>query len=174
MLSRKSAGVLFISLLMLSSLAAADQSDAFVAREEGLTATNFDLTLAATPIGFESRLTSRVPLSDSWSQPGVWTLLILAHEIEGYVLTAVVTGTGKSGFRGVALQSTIATREGYFGAPIVLSSNPVPTSFVAEPATANFLITGILFVGEVARRQVRAGYTSAICTAPVVAQTVVK
>ena len=138
---------------MLSGLAAADRGDGLTARAVGLSARNSDLTLSASsPIGFERGLSGVITL-DSWSQPGAWTLSILSHGMEGYVLTAVVTGAGGSGFTGVSLQSTTATREGYFGAPAVLASNPVPTSFVAEPATANFMFTGIFFaVGMVCRR----------------------
>ncbi|MGB8064658.1 MAG: hypothetical protein WCF26_22420 [Candidatus Sulfotelmatobacter sp.] len=156
MLSRRSAGaVLVVSFLMLSGLAAADEGDLFRGTGEGLTATNFDLTLSASsPILFESRLTDGILFSGAFSQPAIWTLAILAHGTHGYVLTAVVTGTGASGFTGVDIQSTTATPTGYFSGPMVLASNPVPTSFVAEPSTASFLITGILFAAGMLRRRV--------------------
>jgi len=155
MLSRKSAGaVLLVSFLMLSGLAAADEGDLLKGTEEGLTATKFDLTLSASsPIGFESRLTDGISFSGAFSQPAIWTLAILAHGTHGYVLTAVVTGTGASGFTGVDIQSTTATRTGYFSGPFVLASNPVPTSFVAEPSAASFLIAGVLaMLGRLRRR----------------------
>ncbi len=155
MLSRRSAGaVLFVSFLMLSSLAAADEGDLFRGTGEELTATNFDLTLSASsPIVFESRLTDGVLFSGAFSQPAVSTLDILAHGTHGYILTAVVTGAGVSGFTGVNIQSTTATPTGYFRGPSVLASNPVPTSFVAEPSTASFLITGIFFAAGMLRRR---------------------
>ena len=145
MLSRRSVGaVLFVSFLMLSGLAAADEGDFFMGTGEELTATNFDLIFSASsPIVFESRLTDGILLSDVFSQPAIWTLDILAHGTRGYILTAVVTSTGMSGFTGVDIQSTTATPTGYFSSPIVLAGNSVPTSFVAEPSTASFLITGI-------------------------------
>ena len=156
MLARKPAAVLFLSFLMLSGLAAAVESDAFTGMYEGLGATNFNLTLPGSlPNAFESEIAGGITFSNSFSQPGTWTLSILVEGMEGYVLTAVMTETGDSGFRGVSLQSTIATQEGYFGGPILLASNPVPTSFVAEPSTANLMFTGILLaVGMVQRRVV--------------------
>ncbi len=154
MLSRRSAGaVLFVSFLMLSGLAVADEGDLFRGTGEELTATNFDLNLSASsPIGFESKLTDGILFSGAFSHPAIWTLAILAHDTNGYILTAVVTGTGDSGFTGVDIQSTTATRTGYFSGPIVLASNPVPTSFVAEPSTASFLIAGIFMAGMLRRR----------------------
>lgn len=157
MLSRKHAVVLFLSFLMLSGLGAAVESNAFTGRDEGLAAANFDPILpGALPLAFESGLSDGITFSNSFSQPGTWTLSILVDGMEGYVLTAVMTATGSSGFRGVSLQSTIATREGYFGGPIMLASNPLPTSFVAEPSTANLMFTGIFFAVGMARRRVLA------------------
>jgi hypothetical protein len=155
MLARKPAAVLFLSFLMLSGLAAAVKSDPFIGREQGLPATNLDLTLPGSlPTAFESEITGGITFSNSFSQPGTWTLSILVEGMEGYVLTAVVTETGNSGFRGVSLQSTTATQEGYFGGPIMLASNPVPTSFVAEPSTANLMFTGLLLAVGMAHRRV--------------------
>lgn len=160
MLSRKPATVLFLSflmLLMLAGLAAAVESDAFTGRGRGLAATNLDLTWPGSlPHTFESEISDGITFSNSYSQPGTWTLFIPVDGMEGYVLTAVVTETGSSGFRGVSLPSTTATREGYFGGPIMLASNPVPTSFVAEPSAANLMFTGILLaVGMVHRKHPR-------------------
>lgn len=151
MLSRKSAGaVLFLTFLMLSGVAAADGCGGFTRSEEPLAGTNFDLTLSpSSPIGCGCRTGT----SGAWSQPGSWTLPILAQGMEGYVLTAVMNGTGSSGFTGVALQSTIATEAGYFGDPIPLAGNTVPTSLVSEPSTAAFLLTGVFFTGGVLRHQ---------------------
>lgn len=157
MLSRRSAGVLFLSILMLSSLAAAVESDVFASPHEGFAATDSALTLSGgVPSAFESRVTDGVPDSNSFSQLRTWILPIPAHGMEGYVLTAVITETGRSGFTRVSLQSTTATREGYFGGPMVLASNPEPTSYVAEPSTANLTFTGILLAVEMVRRRVLA------------------
>lgn len=155
MVSRRFAGtVLFVAFLMLSSLAVAEEGDELAGREVGLAATNFALSLSGSScIGFESEPTGGIP-SGSSSQGGTWALFILARGMKGYVLTAVVNGTGNSGFTGVSLQSTTATAEGYFGAPIVLASNPVPTSFVTEPSTAKFMFTGIFFAVGMVRRRV--------------------
>jgi hypothetical protein len=155
MLFCKSAGaVLFLTFLMLCGVAAAEVGG-FRDSEDGLAGANFDLTLSpSSTIGYESVLTDGIDLSCAWSQPRTWTLSILAHGMEGYVLTAVVTGTGRSGFTGLSLQSTIATPEGYFGAPIALASNPVPTSYVSEPASSGFMITGIFFTGGMLRHRI--------------------
>jgi len=156
MLSRKSAGtVLFLIFVMLCGVAAADEGGGVKAGEERLAGTNFESTLSpSSTIGCESGLTDGIHFSGAWSQPRIWTLSILAHGMEGYILTAVVTGTGRSGFMGLSLQSTIATPEGYFGAPMVLASNPVPTSYVSEPASSAFMITGISFTGGMLRRRI--------------------
>ena len=154
MLSRKRGAALFLSLLMLSSLAAAAESEAFTGTEKGLAATNFDLALpGSSPVAFESGLTDGITFSNSSSQPGTWTLSILIDGMRGYVLTAVMTEKGGLGFAGVSLQSTTATREGYFGGPITLASNPEPTSHVAEPSTASFMLTGIFFAAGMVRRR---------------------
>ncbi len=156
MLCRRSAGaVLFVSFLMLSGLAVADEGELLKGTGEGLTATSFDLPLSASaPGGFESGLNDGIRFSGSFSQPTAWTLAVLARGTREYLLTAVGTGTGAAGFTGVALRSSTATRAGYFGSPIVLASNSVPTSFVPEPSTASFLITGIFFALGVLRRRV--------------------
>ena len=157
MLSRKPAAVLFLLLIMLPSLAAAAESDAFTGRDQGLAATNFDLTLPGLlPVAFESELTDGVAVSNSFSPPGTWTLSIVIDGMQGYVLKAVVSETGGSGFEGVSLQSTTATREGYFGGPIILASNPESTSHVAEPSTANLMFTGIFFAVGMVRRRILA------------------
>jgi len=151
MLSRKSAGaVLFLTFLMLSGVAAADESGGFTRGEEALAGANFDLTLSPSSA---ISCGCRTGISEAWSQPGSWTLPILAHGMEGYVLTAVMNGTGSSGFTGVALQSTIASEKGYFGDPMALASNTVPTSFVPEPSTAAYLIVGMLLTGEMMHRR---------------------
>lgn len=74
--------------------------------------------------------------------------------MEGYALNAVLTATSGSGFPGLALPSTTATAEGYFGDQIQMASNTVPTSFVPEPSTAAFLITGMLLMGVVLRQKI--------------------
>ena len=157
MLSRRSAGVLFLSVLMLSSLAAAVESDVYTSADKGLAATNFALTFSGSLPGvLQSRVMDGMSDSNLFSHPRAWILPIPAHGMEGYVLTAVITETGRSGFTGVSLQSTTATREGYFGGPIVLASNPEPTSFVAEPSTANLTFTGIFFAVGMVRRRILA------------------
>ena len=158
MLCRRSAGaVLFVSFLMLSGLAAADEGELFKAAGEGLTAASFDLALSVSaPGAFENRRNDGIPFSGSFSQPASWTLAVLARGTREYLLTAVQTGTGASGFAGVALRSGTATRAGYFGSPIVLTSNPVPTSFVPEPSAASFLITGVFFAFGIRQRRVLA------------------
>ena len=151
MLSRKSAGaVLFLAFLLLSGVSAADGGGEFSRSEAPLAGTNFDLSLSpSSPIGCGWRTGP----SGTWSQPS-WTLSMLAHGMEDYALTAVLTATGGSGFPGVALPSTTATAEGYFGDPIQLASNTVPTSFVPEPSTAAFLITGMLLTGAMLRQRI--------------------
>jgi hypothetical protein len=153
MLSRKSAGVvLFVSFLMLSGLAVADDGDMWRGTTEALTGTNFDLTLSESPRPAIVDTADSILFSGAFSQPGIWTLSIRAHGTQAYILTAIVTGTGESGFTGVDIQSSTATPAGYFS-PIVLASNPVPTSFVPEPSTASFLTTGICFAAGTLRRR---------------------
>lgn len=153
MLSRKTAGTLSIAFLMLSGLASADEGDLLRINNEGLAPGNYVVLLSA-PVGWENAPTYGTFVSGSVSQPGTWTLSIFAQGMEGYVLNAVVTGTGGSGFTGVSLQSTTATPAGYFGPPIVLASTSEPTSYVAEPSTANFMFTGIFFAFGMVRRRV--------------------
>ena len=158
MLSCRSAGaVLFVSFLMLSGLAAADEGDMWTGTAERLTGTNFDLTLSESSRPAAGAMADSIRFSGTFSQPGIWTLAILAHGTQGYILTAVVSGAGGSGFTGVNFQSTTATPTGYFSSPIVLASNPVPTAFVAEPSTSSFLITGICFTGGMLRRRLATG-----------------
>jgi hypothetical protein len=155
MLSRRSAGViLFVSFLMLSGVAAADEGDLFRGAGEGLTGTNFDLTLSESQRPAAGEMADSIHFSGGFSEPAIWTLAILAHGTQGYIMTAVVTGTVGSGFTGVNIQSTTATPMGYFSSPSVLASNPAPTSFVAEPSAASFLITGSFFVVGILRRRV--------------------
>ena len=156
MLSRRSAGpILFVSFLMLSGLAVADEGDMWKGTAEGLTGTNFDLTLSESesPRPAADEMADSILFSGAFSEPAIWTLAILARGTQGYVLTAVVTGTGESGFTGVNIQSSTATPSGYFSSSIVPASNPAPTSFVAEASTASFLIAGTFFGAGMLRRR---------------------
>ena len=154
MLSRRSAGaILFVSFLMLSGLAVADEGDMWKGTAEGLTGTNFDLTLSESPRPAADEMADSILFSGEFSEPAIWTLAILARGTQGYVLTAVETGTGESGFTGVNIQSSTATPSGYFSSSIVPASNPAPTSFVAEPSTASFLIAGTFFGAGIMRRR---------------------
>ena len=158
MLSRRSAGaILFVSFLMLSGLAAADSGDMWTAAGQGLTGRNFDLALSESSRPAAGEIADSILFSGAFPEPAIWTWAILAHGTQGYVLTAVVTGTGGSGFTGVNIQSTTVTPTGYFSSPIVLASNPVSTSFVAEPSTASFLIAGTFVVGGILQRRAFAG-----------------
>src|ERR1700751_3129001 len=102
MLSRRSAGaVLFVSFLMLSGVAAANKGDMWRGTGEGLSGTNFDLTLSESPRPATVETADSTLFSGSFSQPAIWTLTILAHGTQGYILTAVLSGSGGSGFTGV-------------------------------------------------------------------------
>ncbi len=93
----------------------------------------------------------------TFSTPVTWTLVTLPNGTHNYTLTGVVSGSFPSGFQanGVTVQLTINTGKGFFNGSTQLSSGDT-NIVVPEPGTLSLLGTGLISLGGVIRRKLKA------------------
>ena len=93
----------------------------------------------------------------TFSGPVTWTLITLPNGTHNYTLTGVVSGSFPSGFQanGVTVQLTINTGKGYFNGSTQISSGDT-NIVVPEPGTLSLLGTGLISLGGVIRRKLKA------------------
>lgn len=94
----------------------------------------------------------------SFAGPATWTLVTLANGTHNYTLTGFLTGTWYAGgtINGATVQLTINTGHGFFNGKTTVSSGDTNFTSVPEPGTLSLLGTGLIAVGGVVRRKVRA------------------
>jgi PEP-CTERM motif len=98
--------------------------------------------------------------SGSFSGPVTWTLVTLANGTHNYTLTGSLTGTWiptGATVNGATVQLTINTHKGFFNGTTTISSGDsnVLTS-VPEPGTLGLLGTGLVGLGGVLHRKLKA------------------
>ena len=93
----------------------------------------------------------------TFSSPVSWTLVTLPNGTHNYTLMGVVTGSFPSGYQtnGVTVQLTINTGKGFFNGSTQISSGDT-NIVVPEPGTLSLLGTGLLSLGGVIRRKLKA------------------
>ena len=93
----------------------------------------------------------------TFSAPVSWTLVTLPNGTHNYTLVGVVSGSFPSGFQtnGVTVQLTINTGKGFFNGSTQISSGDT-NIVVPEPGTLSLLGTGLISLGGVIRRKLKA------------------
>jgi hypothetical protein len=99
-----------------------------------------------------------VIFNGSFTGPVTWTLVTLANGTHNYTLTGSLIGTWYAGgtVNGATVQLTINTGHGFFNGKTTVSSGDTNFTTVPEPGTLSLLGTGLIAVGGVVRRKVRA------------------
>jgi hypothetical protein len=99
-----------------------------------------------------------VIFNGSFTGPVTWTLITLANGTHNYTLTGSLTGTWYSGgtINGATVQLTINTGRGFFNGQTSVSSGDTNFTTVPEPGTLSLLGTGLIAVGGIVRRKLRA------------------
>ena len=99
--------------------------------------------------------------SGTFDGPVTWTLLTLSNGTHNYTLTSTggLSGMSGSGFRtvGATVQLTINTGKGFFDGSTTISSGDSNLSVVVpEPGSLGLLGTGLIGLGGVVRRKLKA------------------
>jgi len=95
--------------------------------------------------------------SGTFTSPVTWTMVTLSNGTHNYTLTGGLSGTTASGYStvGVTVQLTINTGKGYFNGRSTISSGDTNV-VVPEPGSLGLLGTGLLSLGGVIRRKLKA------------------
>ena len=94
----------------------------------------------------------------TFSGPVTWALVPLSNGTNNYTLTGALTGTG-SGYSavGVTVQLTINTGKGFFNGCTKISSGDTNVNVVVpEPGSLSLLGTGLIAMGGMIRRKLKA------------------
>lgn len=95
--------------------------------------------------------------SGTFSGPVVWTMTTLANGTHNYTLTGSLTGNTASGYPtvGATVQLTVNTGKHYFNGSTKISSGDTNV-VVPEPGSLSLLGTGLIAIGGIIRRKVKA------------------
>jgi hypothetical protein len=99
--------------------------------------------------------------SGTFEGPVTWTLVTLSNGTHNYTLTSTggLSGMSGSGFRtvGATVQLTINTGRGFFDGSTTISSGDSNLALVVpEPGSLGLLGTGLIGLGGVVRRKLKA------------------
>ena len=99
--------------------------------------------------------------SGTFDGPVTWTLVTLSNGTHNYTLTSTggLSGMSGSGFRtvGATIQLTINTGKGFFdGSTTIASGDSNLSVVVPEPGSLGLLGTGLIGLGGVVRRKLKA------------------
>jgi hypothetical protein len=85
-------------------------------------------------------------------------MVTLANGTHNYTLTGSLTGTTASGATvyGVTVQLTVNTGKGYFNGTTRISSGDTNVGSVPEPGSLTLMGTGLIALGGMIRRKLRA------------------
>jgi hypothetical protein len=96
--------------------------------------------------------------SGTFDGPVTWSMKTLANGTHNYTLTGTLTGTG-SGYSavGVTVQLTVNTGKGFFDGCTKISSGDTNVNVVVpEPGSLSLLGTGLIAMGGMIRRKLKA------------------
>lgn len=99
-----------------------------------------------------------VIFNGTFDGPVTWTLVTLANGTHNYTLTGSVSGLWYNGATvyGATVQLTINTGKGFFNGSTSISSGDTNITTVPEPGTLGLLGTGLVGLGGVLRRKLKA------------------